>query len=251
MVDGDDLLGDGVNVAARLQEICDPGGVLISGTAYDQLKGKLELAFASKGRAASQEHQRAGPSLSSADGTRCRRRGGQHERPAAPMWRWVAAASLTLIVLVVLAAWMRPWQPTVEAASPARMAYPLPSKPSIAVLPFKNMSGEAEQEYFVDGLTDDLITDLSKISGLFVIARNSVFELKGRDLKVHEAAERLGVRYVVEGSVRRAGDDVRINVQLVDATTAVNFGPSATTAASATSLPSRTDLSGSSWMSWR
>ena len=99
------------------------------------------------------------------------------------------------------------------------MAFPLPNKPSIAVLPFKNMSGEAEQEYFVDGLTDDLITDLSKFSGLFVIARNSVFELKGRDVKVHEAAERLGVRYVVEGSVRRAGTEVRVNVQLLDATT--------------------------------
>ena len=131
----------------------------------------------------------------------------------------MAAASLTLLLLLALAAWLRPWQPAVEAASLERMAFPLPDKPSIAVLPFKNMSGEAEQEYFVDGLTDDLITDLSKISGLFVIARNSVFELKGRDVKVHEAAERLGVRYVVEGSVRRAGTDVRVNVQLVDATT--------------------------------
>ena len=99
------------------------------------------------------------------------------------------------------------------------MAYPLPSKPSIAVLPFRNMSGEAEQEYFVDGLTDDLITDLSKLSGLFVIARNSVFGFKGRDVEIREVAESLGVRYVIEGSVRRVGDEVRVNVHLIDATT--------------------------------
>ena len=99
------------------------------------------------------------------------------------------------------------------------MAFPLPDKPSLAVLPFKNMSGEPEQDYFVDGLTDDLITDLSKVSGLFVIARNSVFAFKGRDAKVRDVAESLGVRYVVDGSVRRAGNAVRVNVQLIDATT--------------------------------
>jgi TolB-like protein len=99
------------------------------------------------------------------------------------------------------------------------MAFPLPDKPSIAVLPFTNMSSDPEQEYFADGMTDDLITDLSKVSGLFVIARNSVFTYKGKAVKVHQVAEELGVRYVLEGSVRRAGDQVRINAQLIDATT--------------------------------
>jgi TolB-like protein len=99
------------------------------------------------------------------------------------------------------------------------MAFPLPDKPSIAVLPFNNMSDDASQEYFTDGMTEDLITDLSKISGLFVIARNSSFSYKGQQVKVRQVAEELGVRYVLEGSVRRAGDEVRINAQLIDATT--------------------------------
>ena len=218
VVEGDDLLGDGVNVAARLEQLCEPGGVLISGTAYDQLKGKLDLALEPLGvqrlknisepvRAyrVRMEPAVAGKAASAEDG------------PAEVAVG--AAASLPLLVLVGLAAWLRPWQPTVEAASVERMAFPLPDKPSIAVLPFKNMSSEAEQDYFVDGLTDDLITDLSKVSGLFVIARDSVFEFKGRDAKVRDVAESLGVRYVVDGSVRRAGNAVRVNVQLIDALT--------------------------------
>jgi adenylate cyclase len=107
----------------------------------------------------------------------------------------------------------------VEPASVERMAFPLPDKPSIAVLPFDNMSGDSEQEYFVDGMTEDLITDLSQISGLFVIARNSVFTYKGTAVKVQEVAEDLGVRYVLEGSVRKVGDSIRINAQLIDAVT--------------------------------
>lgn len=107
----------------------------------------------------------------------------------------------------------------VEPASVDRMAFPLPDKPSIAVLPFDNMSGDVEQEYFVDGMTEDLITDLSKISGLFVIARNSVFTYKGTAVKIQQVAEDLGVRYVLEGSVRKVGNSVRINAQLIDAVT--------------------------------
>jgi TolB-like protein/Tfp pilus assembly protein PilF len=100
-----------------------------------------------------------------------------------------------------------------------RMALPLPDKPSIAVLPFTNMSDDPQQEYFADGMTDDLITDLSKVSGLFIIARNSTFSYKGKSVKTRQVAEELGVRYVLEGSVRRAGDRVRINAQLIDALT--------------------------------
>jgi TolB-like protein len=106
-----------------------------------------------------------------------------------------------------------------EPASIERMAFPLPDKPSIAVLPFTNMSNDAEQEYFADGITENLITDLSKISGLFVIARNSSFSYKGQQVKIRQVAEDLGVRYVMEGSVQRAGEQVRINAQLIDATT--------------------------------
>ena len=112
-----------------------------------------------------------------------------------------------------------PWVVRVDPADPAKMAFALPDKPSIAVLPFDNMSDEPGQEWFADGMTDDLITDLSQVSGLFVIARNSTFTYKGKPVKVQRVAEELGVRYVLEGSVRRAGDQVRINVQLVDAVT--------------------------------
>ena len=112
-----------------------------------------------------------------------------------------------------------PSLPKLEVASKEKMAFPLPDKPSIAVLPFINMSKDPDQEYFSDGMTEDLITDLSKISGLLVIARNSTFTYKGKPLKVKQVAEELGVRYVLEGSVRRAGDEIRINAQLIDAMT--------------------------------
>ena len=214
VVEGDDLLGDGVNVAARLEQLCEPGGVLISGTAFDHLKGKLDLALEPRGEQRLKNisepvrtyRVRMGPA------TGAIRRG-------LPRWRVVAASLALLVVIGLAAAWLRPWQPTVEAASVERMAFPLPDKPSLAVLPFRNVGGEPEQDYFVDGLTDDLITDLSKVSGLFIIARDSVFPFKGRDAKVRDVAESLGVRYVVDGSVRRAGNTVRVNVQLVDALT--------------------------------
>ena len=135
-----------------------------------------------------------------------------------PHWKvaFTIAVPLVLLIAVVLL-WFQPWIARVEPASVERMALPLPDKPSIAVLPFINISADAEQEYFVDGMTEDLITDLSKLSGLFVVARNSVFTYKGRAVKVGEVAEELGVRYVLEGSVRRSGNQVRINAQLIDA----------------------------------
>ena len=106
-----------------------------------------------------------------------------------------------------------------EVASPEKMAFPLPEKPSIAVLPFVNMSGDPEQEYFSDGITEEIITALSKTPKLFVIARNSTFTYKGKPVKVQQVGRELGVKYVLEGSVRKAGDKVRITAQLVDATT--------------------------------
>jgi TolB-like protein len=127
------------------------------------------------------------------------------------------------VILVAVAAGtvylLLPQEAMEEPALVERMAFPLPDKPSIAVLPFTNMSADPEQEYFVDGMTEDLITDLSKISGLFVIARNSTFSYKGKPVKVRQVAEELGVRYVLEGSMRRDGNQVRINAQLIDAIT--------------------------------
>jgi TolB-like protein/Tfp pilus assembly protein PilF len=130
-------------------------------------------------------------------------------------WQMMAAAVLVIIVVGGLGVW-RPWE---KPASVAEMAFPLSEGPSIAVLPFDNLSGDPKQEYFADGMTDDLITDLSKISGLFVIARNSVFTYKGTAVNVQQVARELGVQYVLEGSVRRADGKVRVNAQLIDATT--------------------------------
>jgi TolB-like protein len=134
---------------------------------------------------------------------------------------FLAIAAILVVGAAAIVTWnfyLRP-APPIEVASVEKMAFPLPDKPSIAVLAFDNMSGDPKQEYFSDGISDDLITDLSKISGLFVIARNSTFTYKGKPVKVKQVAEELGVRYVLEGSVRRAGDQLRINAQLIDATT--------------------------------
>jgi TolB-like protein len=138
--------------------------------------------------------------------------------------RWLWPVLFALIALVVGAAILAAWKynllaPQVKVASVEKMAFPLPDKPSIAVLPFRNLSDDPKQEYFSDGMTDDLITDLSKISGLFVIARNSAFQYKGKSGDVKKISRELGVRYVLEGSVRRIQDKVRINAQLIDATT--------------------------------
>ena len=141
---------------------------------------------------------------------------------ARPIW-WlrlaVAAAVLVAIIGTVWNFFIRESAPPVELASVERMAFPLPEKPSIAVLPFVNMSGDPKQEYFCDGITEEIITGLSKVPRLFVIARNSTFTYKGKPVKVQQVAEELGVRYVLEGSVRKAGDRVRITAQLADATT--------------------------------
>jgi adenylate cyclase len=136
-------------------------------------------------------------------------------------WRNIVVAIVAVLVVgVAVAVWhfyFRP--PPMEPASVEKMAFPLPDKPSIAVLPFTNISEDPKQEYFADGMTEDLITDLSKISGLFVIARNSAFTYKGKPVKVDQISRELGVRYVLEGSVQKADDRVRINAQLIDATT--------------------------------
>jgi adenylate cyclase len=139
------------------------------------------------------------------------------KRPISRHWRW--AAVVLIVVAGALAIWNFYFRPAFEPASVERMAYPLPDKPSIAVLPFNNMSGDPKQEYFSDGLTEELITALSKTPKMFVIARNSTFTYKGKPVKVKQVAEELGVRYVLEGSVRKAEDRVRITAQLIDALT--------------------------------
>jgi TolB-like protein/class 3 adenylate cyclase/rhodanese-related sulfurtransferase len=221
IVEGDDIYGDGVNVAARLEALAEPGGICVSRTVFNHVKGKVDLDFEDLGEQLVKnipEPVRVFKVLLDAPVS------GQTTvvSPAPKRFsRWPLAAGGLAVLLVVagVALWQRPWESREEPASVEAMAFPLPDKPSIAVLPFNNMSDDASQEYFADGMTEDLITDLSKISGLFVIARNSSFSYKGQLVKVRQVAEELGVRYVLEGSVRRAGNEVRINAQLIDATT--------------------------------
>ncbi len=221
IVEGDDIYGDGVNVASRLEGLAEPGGICVARNVYNQVKGKVDTTFEDLGEQQVKnipEPVQVFKFLLGAPVT-------ENVAVAAPVATWsrrwpLVAGGLAVLVLAAgIVLWQQPWAPREEPASEADMAFPLPDKPSIAVLPFNNMSDDASQEYFADGMTEDLITDLSKISGLFVIARNSSFSYKGQQVKVRQVAEELGVRYVLEGSVRRAGDEVRINAQLIDATT--------------------------------
>ncbi len=220
LVKGDDVYGDGVNMAARLQEVAEPGSVLVSRTVFNHAKGKVTAAFEDLG-----EHRLK----NFAEPIRVYRVSQERDvdyvavaAKSAPQFRRLPVIAVTvglLVIAVGAAQWLKPWAPSEEPASVEAMAFPLPDKPSIAVLPFSNMSDDPNQDYFADGMTEDLITDLSKISGLFVISRNSSFSYKGQNVEVRQVAEDLGIRYVLEGSVRRAGDQVRVNAQLIDATT--------------------------------
>ena len=223
VVEGDDIYGDGVNVASRLEGLAEPGGIYVARNVYDQVKDKLDLTFEYLGEKAVKNidepvrvYRIALDEKAAALVTPVRPKSATPKRR-----RWLTAmGAVSLLVLVIGGAfWWRPWVSDVEQAQRGEMALPLPDRPSIAVLPFVNLSGDVEQEYFADGMTDDLITDLSKVSGLFVIARNSVFAYKGKVAKTAEVGRELGVRYVLEGSVRRAGDRVRITAQLIDTIT--------------------------------
>ena len=217
----DRIYGDGVNIAARVEGLAAGGGIAISGTVYEHIKDKLSLGYHYLGEQNVKnipepvrvyrlliDPEDSGKMIDA-------------QKPYAGKWRRAITASIAIIILVAgaLSIWNFFLRFEKEVDSVARMALPLPDNPSIAVLPFQNLSGDPEQDYFSDGLTEDLITDLSKISGLFVIARNSSFAYKGKAIKIVEVGRELGVQYILEGSVRKAGDRVRITAQLIDTTT--------------------------------
>jgi adenylate cyclase len=182
IVDDDDIFGDGVNVAARLQEVATPGGICVSARVHEDVRDRLESVFEDGGLQTLKNIARP-----------------------VQVWRWIPDAASS------------------PRAAPMPAALSLPDKPSIAVLPFQNMSGDPEQEYFADGIVEDIITALSRFKSLFVIARNSSFTYKGKAVDVRQVGRELGVRYVLEGSVRRAGNRLRITGQLVDSQTGAHL----------------------------
>jgi adenylate cyclase len=212
--EGERIYGDGVNIAARLEGLAEAGGICISESAYQQVENKLPLKYEDLG-----EHQ----FKNIAKPLRVYRAQiepeAASEKKAKPrQWRRAAIGLVVILIVVVAAVVMwKLYTPPLEAASKEKMAYPLPDKPSIAVMPFSNMTGDKGQEFFCDGISETLITALSKVPQLFVIARETTFSYKGKSVKVKQVAEDLGVQYVVEGSVQKAGDRVRVTAQLIDA----------------------------------
>ena len=214
------IYGDGVNIAARVETLAEAGGICISGRTHDQVENKLGLEYEDLGKHEVKNISRPIQvyRVLSYPGAAAHRV-VQAKKTLGRKWRKIGI-SATVIVLVAVA--LGVWQfytrrPAVEPASVAKMALPLPEQPSIAVLPFDNMSGDPDQDYIADGFTENIITGLSQIPAMFVIARNSVFTYKGKPVEVKKVSEELGVKYVLEGSIQKAGDRLRVNVQLIDA----------------------------------
>jgi adenylate cyclase len=222
IVDGEQIYGDGVNVAARLESLAQPGGINISGSVYEQIRNKLALNYEDLGAQRVKniaEPVRVFRVLADAGATTTRRpQIVQRKYLRRGVFSIAGLATIVAIVVLVQHVSLRP--PHTAASIPPAQGpdLALPDKPSIAVLPFANISGDHEQEYFSDGITDDLITDLSRLPGLFVIARSSSFTYKGKPARLQDVGRQLGVKYVLQGSVRKSGEQVRITVQLADAT---------------------------------
>jgi TolB-like protein len=220
----DTIYGDGVNIAARLEGLAEAGGICISESAYQQIENKLPLRYDYLGEhevkniakpvrayRARIEPEAVPPKL------------GEEKKPVGKRLSKAALAIIAIVVIAGLVALyqlvLRPSPSKTEVASKEKMAFPLPDVPSIAVLPFVNMSEDPKQEFLCDGMTEAIITALSKVQRMFVIARNSTFTYKGKPVKVKQVSEDLGVRYVLEGSLQRSGDRLRITAQLIDALT--------------------------------
>jgi TolB-like protein/class 3 adenylate cyclase len=220
--EGERIYGDGVNIAARMESLAQAGGICISGTVYDAIESKIGLGYEFLGEQEVKNIDKpvrayrvlSYPGAAAHRVVRAKRAVRKTRRNMA------LAIVVVLLIFVAVAIWhfyAHHSPAKKEVVSVEKTAVPLPEKPSIVVLPFANMNEEPEQEFFSDGITEDIITDLSKVSGLFVIASNSSFSYKGKQVKIQDVAKDLGVRYVLEGSVRRSGSRVRITAQLIDA----------------------------------
>ncbi len=218
------VTGAGVVLAQRVEQLAEPGGVCITGAIHEAVPRYLPVDYSDLGKREAKGFDesvhvfsaglKAGKQVPSPEPAVS---GEAQSRKSTRLW---PAGAIALLVLVVAGlAWWQPWVPREEPASIERMAFPLPDKPSVAVLPFDNMTGDPQQDYFVDGMTDGIITMLAKVPQLFVSARNSTFTYKGKPVPVRQVAEELGVRYVLEGSVQRSEDRIRLNAQLIDALT--------------------------------
>jgi adenylate cyclase len=219
--EGDRIYGDGVNIAARLEGLAEPGGICISKTAFDHIESKLPYGYEFLGDQPVKNIAKpigAYRVIMEPRVTVAVKTGGR--KPSSLRRKAILAAVISLFVLVCgLGFWQfYRWHiPKVESASVEKMAYPLPDKPSIAVLPFNNLSGDPDQDFISDGISENIISALSKIGELFVIARNSTFVYKGRAINIQQVAEDLGVRFVLEGSVQKSGGKIRVTAQLIDA----------------------------------
>jgi adenylate cyclase len=220
--EGDRIYGDGVNIAARLEGLAESGGICISKTAFDHIESKLPYGYDFIGDQKVKNISKPVGAYRVLMDPRVTVAGKLKEEKLTPVRRTpiIVGVAVVLVLAIAVGIWqfyMR--RPSVKPASVEKMAYQLPDKPSIAVLPFSNLSGDPEQEYFSDGLTEEIIAALSSVPKLFVIARNSTFTYKGKPVKVQQVSEELGVQYVLEGSVRKGGDKIRITAQLIDALT--------------------------------
>ena len=218
MVEGEQIYGDGVNVAARLESLADPGGICISGNVHEQIRDKLALRYEDRGEQAVKNIARpvrVWRVLLDEAAAAPHRFHRNYLRDGAISFAGVAIALATFVLVQHLS--LKPLRTSASNPPQEKTALALPGIPSIAVLPFTNLSGDPQQEYFNDGISDQIINDLSRLPGVFVIARNSSFAYKDSAIKEHDVGKELGVKYVLEGSVQKSPDRVRIGVELVDA----------------------------------
>lgn len=214
----DRIYGHSVNIAARIENLADPGGICISKGVYDQVEGKLDLGFADLGPHSVKNIEKPvriyKVLLNQGDTGKV----VKSAKSKASIGRWIVVTTIALTVAGAGASvWYQQLEPKLEPASMSRMAYPLPDKPSIAILPFENYSDDAKLNFFASGLTEDLTASLSKAPDLFVISRSSAATYKGKPFDFKQVAEEQGIQYVMEGSVRKEEDKLRITVQLIDA----------------------------------